>query len=163
MNGFVILIDSDTKTAEQAYEETRANANKSGGTITVTDKKTLFFGGFLQFSRADTGTFTFTSNAADLVPDLSAVDTKVFLGIKDAAGRQWASIEGTVVTPTGLQSMSFTPTAAQALAVPKGTHFFVIAAVYGYDSSLTPPYASLRTFASGRVVVTDIYLNPAEL
>ena len=135
----------------------------AGLTVTVTGYASIDSDGVLQLKRAHTATLTFTSVSNDLVPDLSAVDTKVFIGIKDAAGREWLSLEGTVLVATGLQSVRFTISAVTAAAIPKGTHFFDVIAVYGYDSSLSPPYTSLVPFTSGRANVTDIYLNPLDL
>ena len=132
-------------------------------TVTVTGYASIDTDGVLQLKRAETATLTFTSDSADLVPDLSVADTKIILGIKDTAGRVWLSLEGTVLVATGLQSVRFVLTPALSLALINGHHNFDVLAVYGYDAELIPPYASLKTFTSGRVTVTDVFLDPLEL
>jgi hypothetical protein len=132
-------------------------------TVTVTGYASIDTDGVLQLKRAETATLTFTSVSSNLVPSLSVANTKVVLGIKDTAGRVWLSLEGTVLVPTGFQSVQFTLTPILSLALINGKHNFDVLAIYGYDASLTPPYATLKTFTSGRVTVTDVYLDPLEL
>jgi hypothetical protein len=135
----------------------------SGTTVTVTGYASIDTNGVLQLKRAETATLTFTSDSADLVPDLSAGTTKIVMGIKDTAGRVWLSIEGEVLVATGLQSVRFVLTPELSLALIKGQHNFDVLAIYGYDANLAPPYTSLKTFTSGRTTVTDVYLDPLEL
>lgn len=128
-------------------------------TISVTGYAQLDIYGVLQLKRGHTATLTFTSSTSNIVSDLSAATTKVFFGIKDAAGRSWLSIEGTKLVNTGLQSVRFTISAALAAAMINGEHFFDVVAVYGYDANTTPKYTSLQPFTSGRAKVTDLYVD----
>lgn len=128
-------------------------------TIGVTGYAQLDIYGVLQLKRGHTATLTFTSSTSNIVSDLSANTTKVFFGIKDAAGRSWLSIEGTKIVNTGLQSVRFTISAALAAAMINGEHFFDVVAVYGYNASTTPKYTSLEPFTSGRAKVTDLYVD----
>ena len=146
-----IWVHGVTQTAQQAH----ASA--------VAAYASIDSNGVLQLKRGLTSTLTFTSESLNPVSDLSVANTKVFLGIKDQAGRTWLKLEGTVLVATGLQSVRFVLTPTLSLALIKGHHNFDVIAVYGYDVSLTPPYASLSMFKSGRVTVTDVYLDPLEL
>ena len=128
-------------------------------TIGVTGYAQLDIYGVLQLKRGHTATLTFTSDTNNIVSDLSAGTTKVFFGVKDAAGRSWLSIEGTKLVNTGLQSVRFTISAALAAAMINGEHFFDVVAVYGYNASNTPKYTSLEPFTSGRAKVTDLYVD----
>jgi hypothetical protein len=128
-------------------------------TISVTGYAQLDPRGVLQLKRGHTATLTFTSDTNNVVSDLSASTTKVFFGVKDAAGRSWLSIEGTKLVNTGLQSVRFAVSAADAAAMINGEHFFDVVAVYGYDTNTTPKYTSLEPFTSGRAKVTDLYVN----
>ena len=128
-------------------------------TISVTGYAQLDANQVLQLKRGHTATLTFTSDTSNLVSDLSAATTKVFFGVKDAAGRSWLSIEGTKLVNTGLQSVQFVITAALAAAMINGEHFFDVVAVYGYDADTTPKYTSLQPFATGRAKVTNLYVD----
>lgn len=134
-------------------------ARLSTTTISVTGYAQLDIYGVLQLKRGHTATLTFTSDTNNIVSDLSADTTKVFFGIKDAAGRSWLSIEGTKLANTGLQSVRFSISAALAAAMINGEHFFDVVAVYGYNASNTPKYTSLQPFTSGRAKVTDLYVD----
>jgi hypothetical protein len=134
-------------------------ARLSEVTISVTGYAQLDPRGVLQLKRGHTATLTFTSDTNNIVSDLSASTTKVFFGVKDAAGRSWLSIEGTKLVNTGLQSVQFAVSAADAAAMINGEHFFDVVAVYGYDANTTPKYTSLEPFTSGRAKVTDLYVN----
>jgi hypothetical protein len=127
--------------------------------ISVTGYAQLDIYGVLQLKRGHTATLTFTSDTNNVVSDLSAATTKVFFGIKDAAGRSWLSIEGTKLVNTGLQSVRFTISAALAAAMINGEHFFDVVAVYDYNANTTPKYTSLQPFTSGRAKVTDLYVD----
>lgn len=115
--------------------------------------------GTLLLKRGHTVTVTFTSSTSDVVPDLSAANTKVFFGIRDVAGRQWLSVEGTVVTATGLQSVSFIIPAAKAASMRDGIGLFDVIAVYGYTAGNPADYTALHPFASGNVQVHDLSLD----
>jgi hypothetical protein len=128
-------------------------------TISVTGYARFDSNGVLQLKRGHTATLTFTSDTNNIVSDMSAETTKVFFGIKDAAGRSWLSIEGTKLVNTGLQSVRFTISAALAAAMINGEHFFDVVAVYGYNVGTTPKYTSLEPFTSGRAKVTDLYVD----
>ena len=131
----------------------------SSVTVGVTGYAQLDIYGVLQLKRGHTAILTFTSSTSNIVSDLSASTTKVFFGIKDAAGRSWLSLEGTKLVNTGLQSVRFSISAALATAMINGEHFFDVVAVYGYDASTTPKYTSLEPFTSGRAKVTDLYVD----
>lgn len=113
--------------------------------------------GVLILKQGHTATLTFTGSSADLVPNLTG--EKCFLGIKDAAGRTWLSIEGTVVTPTGTQVLQFTLTPSVAKTLEEGEHFFDVVAVYGYNATISPPYTALEVFTSGRAHVDRLHVN----
>lgn len=159
------VLDSATQAQldniETTIEELQTSLNEA--TVTVTGYASIDTDGVLQLKRAETATLTFTSDSANLVPDLSAGTTKIVMGIKDTAGRVWLSLTGTVLVATGLQSVRFVLTPTLSLALIKGHHNFDVLAIYGYDAGSTPPYASLKTFTSGRVTVTDVYLDPLGL
>lgn len=144
----------------------------SSATITTTGYARLDANGVLLLKRGDTSAITFTSTTSNVVPDTSDSTTKVFFGVRDAAGRNFVTIEGTKLVNTGLQSYRFSPTAAQAKLIPKGKHYFDVMVMYGYTAGTAPAegkpgtpatYTSLRTFVSGRCDVDDLMIEPSEV
>lgn len=128
----------------------------SAVTVTTTGFGAVNAEGTLILKRGHTATVTFTSSTNNVVSDLSVANTKVFFGIRDSAGRQWLSLEGTVLVATGLQSVTFTIPVSSAAALIVGIHLYDVFAVYGYDSNNTPPYTALAPFASGTVRVQEL-------
>lgn len=145
----------------------------SSATITTTGYARLDANGVLLLKRGDTSTITFTSTTSNVVPDTSDSTTKVFFGVRDAAGRNFVTIEASdKLVNTGLQSYRFSPTAAQAKLIPKGKHYFDVMVMYGYTAGTAPAegkpgtpatYTSLRTFVSGRCDVDDLMIEPSEV
>lgn len=120
----------------------------------------------LNLKRGPTATLTFTSPTSDLFPDMSdSATTKVFFGIRDAAGRIWLKAEGTITTPTGLQVITFTLSAIDSADMKPGVHFYDAVVVYGYDAGSTAEvkYTSQSLFTTGRVRVFDNALVLTEL
>lgn len=128
----------------------------SSVSITTTGFGAVNAEGTLILKRGHTATVTFTSSTNNVVADLSVANTKVFFGIRDSAGRQWLSLEGTVLVATGLQSVTFTIPVSSAAALIVGIHLYDVFAVYGYDSNSMPPYTALAPFASGTVRVQEL-------
>ena len=128
------------------------------GTLSPTGYAELI-NGILNLKQGETVTLVFTGESANIVTNLTG--QKCYLGIKDSAGRTWLSIEGTIVTPTGTQVVSFTLTPALAKQLEEGEHYFDVVAIYGYNAALTPPYTGLQIFTSGRVHVDRLHVTIA--
>lgn len=117
--------------------------------------------GVLQLKQGSTVTLTFTSSSPNIVSDMSSA--KVFLCIETAAGRKLVQVEGSVVSPTGTQIVSFSPSSAEALKIAPGKHKFDVVVLYGYDSDLTPSYDSLELFTYGFVQVNGLAMDSSRV
>lgn len=120
--------------------------------------------GALLLKRGHTATLTFTSATSNIVTNLSGDGKKVFFGVRTVSGNLLISgVEGTVLVATGLQSVQFTLTAEQALALVAGVHLYDVVCVYGYNATLDPPYTSMEPFTGGYVRVQEVGVDLAEL
>ena len=135
----------------------------TGTTITTTGFGAPDASGALLLKRGHTATVTFTSSTSNVVPDLSAGTTKVFFGVRTTSGTIIMQVVGTVVTATGLQSVSFAIPVSDAAALTAGVHIYDVIAIYGYNASSTPKYTSMSPFAGGYVRVQDVGIDLSEV
>lgn len=154
------LADSSGLTEEQEETLNEILTRVSAVTITTTGYAQVDAEGVLQLKQGHTATLTFTSDTSNIVPDMSDATTRVFLGIKDNARRQWLQIEGTKLVNTGLQSVQFVLTAAAAAAMIQGQHLYDVVVLYGYNSSTDPStYTALHIFTSGNTKISQLNVN----